>query len=222
MTDRTYEGRHRAVVGRHRAPPPPGRPRMRVALAGGALLAVPGSLAFTDVASAAVADRAVLGAIAHCESGGNPQASNGTHFGLFQFDLPTWRSVGGSGNPLNATAAEQIQRAGLLLDARGTQPWLATQPCWSARAGGPVQVRGVAASKPAPVVAVKPKPRAVVAARTAPRRAPVALSHASIRVKAGDTLSSIARAHHIRVAQLHGYRSGCPNLIFPGERLTIR
>ena len=44
-------------------------------------------------------------------------------YGAYQFDLPTWRSVGGSGNPAHASPAEQDMRAGLLIDRRGLQPW---------------------------------------------------------------------------------------------------
>lgn len=207
-----YTGRHRAVTGRHRAPTAPGRTRARVVLAGGmtAAAVVGPDLLAADVASAAV-NTAVLGPIAHCESGGNPRATNGTHFGLFQFDLRTWRSVGGTGNPMDATVAEQTKRATMLLAARGTQPWNASRSCWAGRVGGPVAVRGVPAAKS--------RPRAVVAARTTPRRA---LTPSVIRVVRGDTLTRIAARHHVRVGQLHGYRSGNPNLIFPGERLTIR
>jgi hypothetical protein len=72
----------------------------------------------------------LLDAIARCESSGNPRASNGTHFGLFQFDLPTWQSVGGSGNPMDVSPAEQYARAQTLFSQRGTQPWLASMWCW--------------------------------------------------------------------------------------------
>lgn len=44
-------------------------------------------------------------------------------YGAYQFDLPTWRSVGGSGNPAHASPAEQDMRAQMLYDSRGLQPW---------------------------------------------------------------------------------------------------
>ena len=64
-------------------------------------------------------------ALARCESGGNPRAVNpsGRYFGLYQFDLRTWRSVGGSGYPHRATAAEQTRRAQMLYADRGARPW---------------------------------------------------------------------------------------------------
>jgi len=62
--------------------------------------------------------------VANCESSGNPKAVNPAgYYGLFQFDLQTWRSVGGSGNPINASAAEQLMRAKKLYAQRGASPW---------------------------------------------------------------------------------------------------
>jgi hypothetical protein len=65
-----------------------------------------------------------LARIAQCESGGNPRAVNPNgHYGKYQFDLQTWQSVGGSGNPVNASEAEQDKRAAILYSQRGGQPW---------------------------------------------------------------------------------------------------
>jgi len=63
--------------------------------------------------------------VANCESSGNPRAvsPNGKYFGLFQFDKQTWRSVGGSGSPAAASAAEQLMRAKKLYAQRGASPW---------------------------------------------------------------------------------------------------
>jgi LysM repeat protein len=62
--------------------------------------------------------------VADCESSGNPRAVNPAgYYGLFQFDLQTWRSVGGSGNPAKASAAEQLMRAKKLYAQRGASPW---------------------------------------------------------------------------------------------------
>ena len=64
-------------------------------------------------------------ALASCESGGNPGSvsADGQYYGLYQFSLPTWYSVGGSGYPNQASSAEQTYRAELLFDADGTSPW---------------------------------------------------------------------------------------------------
>lgn len=65
-----------------------------------------------------------LSRIAACESGGNPQAVNPNgHYGKYQFDLQTWASVGGSGNPVNASEGEQDKRAAMLYAQRGSAPW---------------------------------------------------------------------------------------------------
>jgi len=66
-----------------------------------------------------------LESIAACESGGDPTAvsADGTYHGLYQFDYGTWASVGGSGDPGAASAAEQTYRAALLYSQSGSSPW---------------------------------------------------------------------------------------------------
>ncbi len=66
-----------------------------------------------------------LEAIAACESGGNPGAvdASGTYRGKYQFDLQTWASVGGSGDPASASEAEQDKRAAMLYSQSGATPW---------------------------------------------------------------------------------------------------
>ena len=68
---------------------------------------------------------ATMEAIAACESGGDPTAvsADGTYRGLYQFDYGTWESVGGSGDPAAASAAEQTYRAALLYSESGSSPW---------------------------------------------------------------------------------------------------
>ncbi|MGR8010073.1 ubiquitin-like domain-containing protein [Streptomyces hypolithicus] len=64
-------------------------------------------------------------ALARCESGGRPGAvdPSGTYGGLYQFDTQTWQSLGGSGRPQDASAAEQTDRAKKLYIQRGASPW---------------------------------------------------------------------------------------------------
>jgi uncharacterized protein YabE (DUF348 family) len=63
-------------------------------------------------------------ALARCESGGNPRAVNPAgYYGLYQFSLSTWASVGGSGNPINASAGEQTARAQALFARGGAGQW---------------------------------------------------------------------------------------------------
>lgn len=74
-------------------------------------------------------------ALAACESTGDhdgaephrikPDAVNptGKYRGAFQFDLPTWQSVGGTGDPAQHPYAEQLDRARALQARRGWAPW---------------------------------------------------------------------------------------------------
>lgn len=63
-------------------------------------------------------------ALAECESGGNPRAVNPAgYYGLYQFSVSTWRSVGGSGMPHHASTAEQTHRAQKLYARSGRSPW---------------------------------------------------------------------------------------------------
>ncbi len=63
-------------------------------------------------------------ALAQCESGGNPRAVNPAgYYGLYQFSLSTWRSVGGTGNPIDASSSEQLLRAKLLYKKAGAGQW---------------------------------------------------------------------------------------------------
>jgi hypothetical protein len=64
-------------------------------------------------------------ALRMCESSNrtNAVSRTGKYRGLYQFDLPTWKSVGGVGDPAQATRAEQHRRASILHSERGWQPW---------------------------------------------------------------------------------------------------
>lgn len=68
---------------------------------------------------------AQLGAIARCESGGDPGAisASGDYRGKYQFDYATWASMGGAGDPAAASESEQDRRAALLYGRSGATPW---------------------------------------------------------------------------------------------------
>lgn len=63
--------------------------------------------------------------LAMCESGLNLRAYNpeGPWMGLFQFAQSTWESVGGTGDPRDASAEEQLKRAMILQSRSGWGPW---------------------------------------------------------------------------------------------------
>ena len=67
----------------------------------------------------------VLEAIARCESGGNPKAvsADGRYRGKYQFSRATWRALGGKGDPVDASEAEQDRRARMLYRREGLKPW---------------------------------------------------------------------------------------------------
>ncbi|MFP4148693.1 MAG: transglycosylase family protein [Nitriliruptoraceae bacterium] len=68
--------------------------------------------------------------LAQCESTGDWQAvsANGLYYGGLQFHPQTWRMVGGTGMPHEASRQEQIRRAQILL----SQPWATWGNQWPA------------------------------------------------------------------------------------------
>ena len=81
----------------------------------------------TRTASGSVWDR-----LAACESGGNWSINTGNgYYGGLQFSLSSWRGVGGSGYPHQASKAEQIRRAEILRSSGGWGHW----PACSAKLG---------------------------------------------------------------------------------------
>lgn len=67
----------------------------------------------------------IWGALARCESGGNPRAvgGGGRYFGAFQFSLGSWRAVGMSGNPVDYDYATQLAAAQRLQARSGWGQW---------------------------------------------------------------------------------------------------
>lgn len=63
--------------------------------------------------------------LASCESHGQLDAVNrtGTFRGLLQFSRVTWESVGGSGDPAEATFEEQVWRGHVLQERSGWGQW---------------------------------------------------------------------------------------------------
>ena len=231
--------------GRHRAQTSPGLSRTAAGLAVTGPLLLPGLVPGTADA-ATPTDSAVelptvritglLDAIAACESSGRVDASGpvtaaGGHFGLFQFDTATWRSVGGTGNPRSASRAEQYARAAVLLARRGTQPWLASQACWSRKgvssvAAGSARAQLVVATAPKPVE-VRRSSEPVRAVATKPARRSVTTGAGTpvpdgYVIRRGDTLSRIAARFHVpggyrAIARANGIAD--PDRIFAGRTL---
>lgn len=158
-------------------------------------------------------------AVAQCESGGDWSINTGNGFyGGLQFTLSTWAANGGSGNPANASREEQIRVAENVLASQGIGAW---PVCGS---------RGYTSSSHSTGSYSAPKRSFVEKAPTKTYKAPEKLQSApkngkTYTVVSGDTLSGIGEAynkdwHKIYEANIKVI-GGDPNLIFPGQTLTI-
>jgi hypothetical protein len=67
----------------------------------------------------------VMRQIAECESGGDPTAvsADGRYRGKWQFTRSTWKRLGGTGDPADASESEQDRRAMKLYRQDGTDAW---------------------------------------------------------------------------------------------------
>jgi hypothetical protein len=96
------------------------------------LRAVPPGQPPAGTLSARASPRGLAACIVAAESGGNPQASNGTHFGIGQWDMETWRAHGGTrfaSSPLGATYDQQLQVLNDALVKYGCRSWCPYDPC---------------------------------------------------------------------------------------------
>jgi hypothetical protein len=127
-------------------PPPPAAPVVIAAAAPAVVVTQASAVAVTPrpavvaapahpaASSPSASSSASLGGAWACiaarESGGNPRAVNpGGYYGMFQFSMATWHSVGGSGNPANASAQEQLMRAQMLQSRSGWGQWSTAHSC---------------------------------------------------------------------------------------------
>jgi len=93
----------------------------RIILRGGVPLVLIGGLGFGSAGLASATD---WDAIAQCESGGNWSIDTGNGYkGGLQFLPSTWRANGGTGDPANASRAEQIRVAERVKDSQGIGAW---------------------------------------------------------------------------------------------------
>jgi len=171
-------------------------------------------------------------AIAQCESGGNWGTNTGNgYYGGLQFSPGTWQANGGSGNPANASRAEQIRVAQNVLQSQGIGAW----PVCGARGGS--SGGGHHYSAPAPQQQSSNEsssnestsyeaPRQV---QSAPARPVLAKSNpkGDYVVKAGDTLSKIAKEHKVKGGWQALFAKnkqfiGDPNLILVGQKIATK
>ena len=220
--------------GRHRAPTTAGKLRRRAAT----VAAVAGAAAVTPLLAAgpAHADSVNWDAIAQCESGGNwtINTGNGYHGGL-QFSRSTWLAYGGgqyAPTADQASRSQQIAVAERTLAGQGIGAWPACgkkagstatyQP--PRRAGSTVDSTGRSSRterRSAPVATERSTGGSDRATRTAP-----ATGGSAYVVRSGDTLGKIAAAQGVDGGWKALYAANRsvvedPDLIFPGERLTL-
>ncbi len=85
---------------------------------------VPKRSTATQATPVAVADGSVWDRLAKCESGGNWHINTGNgYYGGLQFTIGSWRGVGGSGLPSDASREEQIARGQMLQARQGWGAW---------------------------------------------------------------------------------------------------
>jgi resuscitation-promoting factor RpfA len=222
------------ITGRHRAPTTAGKIRRRAAT----VAAVAGAAAVTPLLAAgpAHADSVNWDAIAQCESGGNwnINTGNGYHGGL-QFSRSTWLAYGGgqyASTADRASRAQQIAVAERTLGGQGIGAW----PVCGKKAGSTAtyQPQGRTGStagsterssrserRSAPAAAERSTRDGDRATRTAP-----ATGGRTYVVRSGDTLGRIAAAQGVDGGWKALYAANRavvedPDLIFPGERLTL-
>lgn len=84
------------------------------------------------VAASVVSDGSAWDRLAACEAGGNWSINTGNgYYGGLQFTTSSWRAVGGSGLPSDASREEQIMRGQMLQARQGWGAW----PACSAKLG---------------------------------------------------------------------------------------
>ncbi|MFL6139838.1 MAG: transglycosylase family protein [Frankiaceae bacterium] len=111
-----------------------------------AVAATAASLVTVDLIGAAAASAAIpsslageFAALRQCESGGNYRIATGNgYYGAYQFDLGTWRGIGGSGYPNQASPATQDALAYRLYQQRGWAPWPACSAHLGLRSGSSI------------------------------------------------------------------------------------
>jgi resuscitation-promoting factor RpfA len=177
--------------------------------------------------------------LAQCESSGDWSTNTGNGFGGgLQFTDSTWRAFGGSGDPEDASRSEQIQVAERVKAEQGMNAWptcskktgntddspnssVPSAGSSDADAGSDADSGSGSASgdedSGSSADEATPETRTV-------RDTPASGSAGSYTVKAGDTLSSIAASHGATwrtLAQANPDVATDPNLIFPGQTLTM-
>lgn len=217
-------------------------------LGAGAAVAVAAGI---GLATAAPAHADVWDQVAQCESSGNWGISTGNGFyGGLQFTQSTWNAYGGSGNPANASEAEQKAVAQRVLAGQGPGAW----PVCGPRAG--LTRSNGDASSYTPTSSYSHTTRSYRSTETRSYSTPsythststytprhstykadpaphfVLPKHAfkgngkHITVKSGDTLSALAKSHKVKggwmaLWSINHKKIHNPNLILVGQHIEL-
>ena len=205
------------TTGRHRAPSTASKVRRRATT----VAAVAGVAAVTPLlgAAPAQADSVNWDAIAQCESGGNWGINTGNgYYGGLQFSQGTWLAYGGgqyAPTADQASRSQQIAVAERTLAGQGIGAW----PTCGRQGGSSATYE--------PRGETRSAERATRSERrsTPTRTTPVTGGEAYV-VRSGDTLGKIATAQDVDGGWKALYAANRavvedPDLIFPGERLTL-
>lgn len=212
-----YKGRHRSASESHPV-------RMVTASLAASVVALLAAQAPAFAAGDPTWDR-----LAQCESSGNWAINTGNGFsGGLQFTPSTWKAYGGTGLAHNASRSEQIAVAQRVQAGQGWGAW----PACSRKLGlsGTVAVSVPRHAAPVRIkrhVVAPVKP--IITARHATPAKPTVGRHRAVGgsylVVQGDTLSKIARDHHVTGGWRAIYKKntgmGDPDVIFPLERITL-
>jgi LysM repeat protein len=183
----------------------------------------------------ASADPVNWDAVAECESGGNWGINTGNgYYGGLQFKQSTWEANGGTGNPANASKAEQIRVAENVRQTQGMGAWPTCGKRGGAGGGG-------GGGYHAPAQSQAPRGNSgnsgsnsgnsgySAPARTAPVVPVLVASNPAgdYTVLPGDSLSKIATTQKVAGGWQAIYEKnkkfiGDPNLIVPGQKLATK
>jgi LysM repeat protein len=179
---------------------------------------------------AAAADSGVWDRIAKCESGGNWQINTGNgYYGGLQFSAGTWRAYGGTAYAATADRASRTEQIAIATKVQQGQGWGAWPVC-SAKAGAygtaPQAQKSTKSTTPRSTTTTK-RSSGSTTTRSESRTTTTSKGTGSgnYTVKSGDTLSGIAAEHGLSWKKLYAANKivigGDPNLILPGQRLTV-
>ncbi|MFF3323910.1 transglycosylase family protein [Streptomyces sp. NPDC002889] len=211
-----------AATGRHRRYQPSRINRASLTVtAGGAGMALP----LIGAGSAHAASVDVWEKVAACESTSHWKINTGNgYYGGLQFSQATWEAYGGRQYAPRADLAtrdQQIAVAEKVLEGQGPGAWPTCSTKAGLTRGGDAPVVRPAA-RPAKAAPGKAEPKQVASPTTVPTQ------REGYTVARGDSLSKIARDERVTggwqrlYAQNRAVVGDDPDLIFPGQRLTLR